>query len=63
MNQSALQPIWDWMLRIFGADFFAFPLYFLPVVVAVVLLTGVGSRSSMSRCTTGCRRAPRRSTG
>lgn len=42
MNQSALQPIWDWMLRVFGVGFFEFPLYFLPVVVAVVLVTGVG---------------------
>ena len=42
MNRSALQPIWDWLLRTFGAEFFAFPLYFLPVVVAVVLVTGVG---------------------
>lgn len=42
MNQpSLLQPIWDWMLEHLGRDFFEFPLYFLPVVVAVVLLTGV----------------------
>jgi sterol desaturase/sphingolipid hydroxylase (fatty acid hydroxylase superfamily) len=43
MNQtSLLQPIWDAMLSLLGAGFFGFPLYFLPVVVAVVLLTGIG---------------------
>src|SRR6185437_414190 len=36
-----LQPIWDWMLSHLGVGFFEFPLYFLPVVVAVVLVTGV----------------------
>ena len=41
MNQSALQPVWDAMLSTFGSGFFEFPLYFLPVVVAVVLITGV----------------------
>ena len=41
MNQSALQLIWDWMLHQLGVEFFAFPLYFLPVVVAVVFVTGV----------------------
>ena len=42
MNQpSLLQPIWDWMLGHLGVGFFEFPLYFLPVVVAVVFLTGV----------------------
>lgn len=41
MNQTALQPVWDWMLNTLGTGFFAFPLYFLPVVVAVVLVTGV----------------------
>ena len=41
MNESALQPIWDWMLGRIGVGFFEFPLYFLPVVVAVVLVTGV----------------------
>lgn len=41
MNQSALQPVWDWMLSTLGVGFFEFPLYFLPVVVAVVLVTGV----------------------
>jgi plant 4alpha-monomethylsterol monooxygenase len=41
VNQTALQPIWDWMLNHLGTEFFAFPLYFLPVVVAVVLATGV----------------------
>ena len=42
MNQSALQPIWDWLLQASGVEFFEFPLYFVPVVVAVVLVTGVG---------------------
>ena len=42
MNQSALQPVWDAMLSTLGMGFFEFPLYFLPVVVAVVLVTGVG---------------------
>lgn len=41
MNQSVLQPVWDLMLNTFGVGFFEFPLYFLPVVVAVVLVTGV----------------------
>jgi sterol desaturase/sphingolipid hydroxylase (fatty acid hydroxylase superfamily) len=41
MNQSALQPVWDAMLSTFGVGFFEFPLYFLPVVVTVVLITGV----------------------
>ena len=41
-NPSLLQPIWDWMLTHLGAGFFEFPLYFLPVVVAVVALTGIG---------------------
>ncbi|MFV8319716.1 sterol desaturase family protein [Mycobacterium sp. 23] len=41
MNHTALQPIWDWMLQHLGVGFFEFPLYFLPVVVAVVLVTGV----------------------
>lgn len=42
MNQvSPLQPIWDAMLRLLGVGFFEFPLYFLPVVVGVVFLTGV----------------------
>ncbi|WP_319457652.1 MULTISPECIES: sterol desaturase family protein [unclassified Mycobacterium] len=41
MNQSALQPIWNWLLTELRVGFFAFPLYFLPVVVAVVLVTGV----------------------
>lgn len=41
MNQTLLQPIWDWMLRHLGVGFFEFPLYFLPVVVAVVLVTGI----------------------
>ena len=42
MNQpSLLQPMWDWMLGHLGVGFFEFPLYFLPVVVAVVFLTGV----------------------
>lgn len=41
MNESALQPIWDWMVERIGVGFFEFPLYFLPVVVAVVLVTGV----------------------
>ena len=43
MNQtSPLQPIWHAMLSLLGAGFFEFPLYFLPVVVAVVLVTGIG---------------------
>jgi len=41
-NPSLLQPIWDWMLTHLGVGFFEFPLYFLPVVVAVVGLTGIG---------------------
>lgn len=41
-NPSLLQPIWDWMLNHLGTGFFEFPLYFLPVVVAVVLVTGIG---------------------
>jgi len=41
VNQTALQPIWDWMRDTLGTGFFAFPLYFLPIVVAVVLVTGV----------------------
>lgn len=41
MNQTLLQPVWDWMLKYLGVGFFEFPLYFLPVVVAVVLVTGV----------------------
>lgn len=41
MNHTALQPVWDWMLTHLGRGFFEFPLYFLPVVVAVVLVTGV----------------------
>lgn len=41
-SPSLLQPIWDWMLTHLGVNFFEFPLYFLPVVVAVVLLTGIG---------------------
>ena len=42
MNESALQPIWDCLIQALGVAFFEFPLYFLPVVVAVVLVTGVG---------------------
>ncbi|KAA1250049.1 sterol desaturase family protein [Mycobacterium simiae] len=43
MNQvSPLQPIWDAMLRLLGCGVFRIPLYFLPAVVAVVLLTGIG---------------------
>lgn len=43
MNQtSPLQPIWDAMLSLLGRGFFEFPLYFLPVVVAVVMVTGFG---------------------
>lgn len=41
MDHSPLQPVWDTLLRFPGVRFFEFPLYFLPVVVAVVLLTGV----------------------
>ncbi|MGD9620083.1 MAG: sterol desaturase family protein [Mycolicibacterium sp.] len=41
-KQSVLQPIWHWMLSHLGVGFFEFPLYFLPVVVAVVFVTGVG---------------------
>jgi len=41
VNQTALQPIWDWMRATFGNGFFEFPLYFLPVVVAVVGITGI----------------------
>lgn len=41
-DPSVLQPIWDWMLTHLGVGFFEFPLYFLPVVVAVVLVTGIG---------------------
>ena len=42
MNESsALQPVWNWMLGQLGVGFFEFPLYFLPVVVVVVLVTGV----------------------
>jgi sterol desaturase/sphingolipid hydroxylase (fatty acid hydroxylase superfamily) len=40
-ESSALQPVWNWMLGQLGVGFFEFPLYFLPVVVAVVLVTGV----------------------
>ncbi len=40
-ESSALQPVWDWMVSQLGVGFFEFPLYFLPVVVAVVLVTGV----------------------
>ncbi|WP_167470683.1 hypothetical protein, partial [Mycobacterium innocens] len=39
---SPLQPVWDGLLDLLGVGFFEFPLYFLPVVVAVVLLTGIG---------------------
>lgn len=38
---SALQPIWDWTARTLGVGYFEFRLCFLPVVVAVVLVTGV----------------------
>ncbi|ORB83970.1 hypothetical protein B1987_09365 [Mycobacterium kansasii] len=38
---SPLQPIWDGLLSLLGVGFFEFPLYFLPVVIAVVLLTGI----------------------
>lgn len=40
-DESALQPVWDWMLGLLGSSFFEFPMHFLPVVVAVVSLTGV----------------------
>jgi len=40
-ESSALQPVWDLMVSEVGVGFFEFPLYFLPVVVAVVLVTGV----------------------
>jgi hypothetical protein len=40
-ESSALQLAWNWMLGQLGVAFFEFPLYFLPVVVAVVLVTGV----------------------
>ena len=41
IESSALQPVWDWIVSQLGVGFFEFPLYFLPVVVAVVLVTGV----------------------
>lgn len=40
-NAHALQPIWETVLQLFGVAFFEFPLHFLPVVVAVVSVTGV----------------------
>lgn len=39
-DASSLQPLWDWLLRRLGADYFAFPLHFLPTVVLVVAATG-----------------------
>jgi hypothetical protein len=41
MTESA-QPIWSWLPERSGTEFFEFPLYFVPVVVAVVPVTGVG---------------------
>lgn len=40
-HQSILQPVWDFLLDHLGVGYFEFPLYFLPVVVAVVFVTGV----------------------
>ncbi len=36
-----LQPLWDRLLATLGADFFAFPLYFLMTIVVVVAATGI----------------------
>src|SRR5512139_1233742 len=41
-DTRVLQPIWNGLLELLGETYFEFPLSFLPVVVAVVAVTGVG---------------------
>ncbi len=41
IEPTSLQRIWDWMLDTLGHTYFEFPLHFMPVVVAVVGITGI----------------------
>lgn len=41
VDRHTLQPVWDALLGFLGPTFFEFPLHFLPVVVAVILITGI----------------------
>ncbi|MFO0547742.1 MAG: sterol desaturase family protein [Polyangiaceae bacterium] len=40
-DERALQPLWNWLSAELGTAFFAFPLHFLPTIVAVIAVTGV----------------------